>query len=159
MRERLPELAPYRLLDRGRYEHATLDPAAFADVTAALLAVARRAAPERDSLAVLDLRAMRFGAGGYSLAHHDPRGTTAVHAGRFPLELSLDLSLELSASAGVGEAGELHYRRRGYFFFRALRAPGSFAIVELSPAVTSNQTYLSLRTSGAEILRLVALVA
>ena len=135
----------YDLLDRGSYD--VIDPIDDPTIRAALaplVALAARAT-ER-ALELVAVRALRLVAGDYLLAHHD-----RVHAG-YPLELVLDLS-------PVASAAELHYRRRGQVMFRMPSVPGSLAMVERGPTVTSNHTYVSRRTATAEVIRLVALTS
>ena len=107
--------------------------------------VSRDAAAGR-SLAVSEARMLRLVAGDYLLAHHD-----RVYDD-FPVEVMFDLS-----PAPVPGA-EVHYRRRGQAFFRAPCVPGSAAIIERGPTVTSNHTYISKLHAGAAVVRLIALL-
>jgi len=128
---------PYALLDRGRY--------AFCDDLdePALYATLARLAGG----AVTSARAYRLGPGDYTLARHDP-----------PLaERCVEIAVDLSAASVPG--AELHYRQRGQVFHRFPCVPGAAAIVERTPTVTSNHTYVSKLHAGAEIVRLVARLA
>lgn len=131
----------YGLLDRGSYEHASLDePALFAK----LAAIAGKKLGRE--LAVSEARMLRLGPGDYVLAHHD-----RVYEGN-PVELVLDLS------ATVTPGAEVHYRRRGAVFFRVPSQPRALALVERGPTVTCNHTYVSKLHAGASVVRLVALL-
>ncbi len=144
LRARLTGYARYALVDRGSYD--AIEPVADSTVRAALaplIAIASRTTDRQ--LALTELRAIRLRAGDYLLAHHD-----RIHDD-YPIELVLDLSPAASAA-------ELHYRRRGQVMFRMPSIPGSLAIVERGPTVTSNHTYVSKRTPEVEVVRLVALL-
>ncbi|HVK83588.1 MAG TPA: hypothetical protein VM513_05745 [Kofleriaceae bacterium] len=131
----------YALLDRGSYDVAIPDEPALCAIAIELARVATGR-----SLAVDDARMLRLVPGDYLLAHHD-----RVYDG-FPVEVMLDLS-----PAPVPGA-EVHYRRRGQAFFRAPCVPGSAAIVERGPTVTSNHTYVSKLHAGAVVVRLIVLL-
>jgi hypothetical protein len=130
----------YAQIDRGHYEFvdAPEEPA----LCARLLALAGRLVGR--TLTGTRARAIRFGPGDYLLAHADP-----PHEDR-PFELVLDLSPSPVPA-------ELHYRRRGQVYFRFACVPGSLAIVERGPTVTSNHTYVSKRFATASVVRLVLL--
>lgn len=135
--------APYRLLDRGRYDHVS-DP----HVVPYLLADLAHLASSRTGRALkpVEARAVRLGPGDYLLGHHD-----RVHDDH-PVELTLDLS-----PAAVPGA-EVHYRRRGQVYFRVPSAPRSLAVVERGPTVTCNHTYVSQRAADAVVVRLIVLL-
>jgi hypothetical protein len=134
--------APYRLLDRGRYD-VLADPAE----PELLAAIARIGAEVTGrTLAVAEARAIRLGPGDYLLAHHD-----RVDGDR-PVEVMLDLS-----SASVPGA-EVHYRDRGRVYFRHPSVPGSASVVERGPTTSCNHTYVSKQHAGAAIVRLVVLL-
>lgn len=136
--------APYRLLDRGRYQHVGLAPAEHAPLLERLAAIAAARTGRRWTPVLA--RALRLGPGDYLLGHHD-----RVHDDH-PLELVLDLS------AAAVPGAEVHYRRRGQLFFRVPSAPRSLALVERGPTVTSHHTYVSKRHPDASIVRLIALL-
>ncbi|MGE3763840.1 MAG: hypothetical protein AB7L94_16375, partial [Kofleriaceae bacterium] len=130
----------YTLVDRGSYEHATVDePALFAKLVEV---VAKRAHVDR----VVEARVLRLSPGDYLLAHHD-----RMHEGN-PIEIVLDVSEAATPGA------EVHYRRRGAVFFRVPSQPRSLSIVERGPTVTCNHTYVSKLHAGASVVRLVALL-
>lgn len=129
----------YGLLDRGSYELAD-GVAVPADV------VAHAAAATGRTLRVIASRLLRLTAGDYILAHHDPLRDDN------PVEVVLDVS-----PAAVPGA-EVCYRRRGQPFFHVPCAPGSLAIVERGPTVTSNHAYVSRQRPDAVIVRLIALL-
>lgn len=131
----------YALLDRGSYDVATPDEPGLCAIAIELA----RAATGR-SLAVGEARMLRLVPGDYLLAHHD-----RVYDD-FPIEVMLELS-----PAPVPGA-EVHYRRRGQAFFRAPCVPGSAAVVERGPTVTSNHTYVSKLHAGAVVVRLIVLL-
>lgn len=131
----------YALLDRGSYEVATPDEPALR-----ALAIELAHQTTGRALAIGEQRLLRLAPGDYVLAHHD-----RVHEG-FPVEVMLDLS-----PASVPGA-EVHYRRRGQAFLRAPCVPGSAAIVERGPTVTSNHTYVSKLHAGAVVVRWIALL-
>lgn len=93
-------------------------------------------------------RALRFGPGDYTLAHHDP-----FHDG-MPIEIIADLS---PPQPPLPEAS-VYYRRRGQAFFVVPVQPGAVSIVERGPAVNCNHGYVSLRYPKADIVRLVLLL-
>lgn len=129
----------YRLIDRGRYDViAAVDEPALAGALVALAAerVGRR-------LALVEVRALRLGAGDYLLAHHD-----RIHDDR-----QVELVLDLSPVAVPG--AEVHYRRGGQVYARIAAAPGALSIVERDAAVTCNHTYVSQRHAAASVVRLV----
>ncbi len=133
----------YGLVDRGSYE--------VGEVTAS-------SAFDRTILRMLDLASQRFGrmlvaretrvlrlrGGDYLLARHD-----RPHEGR-PVELVLDLS-------PTPVRAEIQYRRLGQVFFRVPCSPRSLAIVERTPAITCNHTYVSKLMLGVEVVRLIVL--
>ena len=141
MRDRLVRrgYTRYALLDRGSYDIVpdVAEPVLFET----LGSLARETLGF--TLTVTAARAIRLGPGDYLLAHHD-----RPHADR-----SFELVLELSPRPVAG--AELHYRRRGQVYFRFPCVPGSLAIVERTPAVTSNHTYVSKRDATTSVVRLV----
>jgi hypothetical protein len=131
----------YALYDRGSYEVAPVrDP----DLLARVCGLgARRLGRE---LIAIEGRALRLRAGDYLLARHD-----RIHEGR-PVELVLDLS-------PTAVRAEIQYRRLGQVFFRVPCSPRSLAIVERTPVITSNHTYVSKLALGVEVIRLVVLAS
>ena len=126
-----------RELERGCYD---LAPAPSLDDLVAL-ASKRTGRP----LAVAEARVLRLHPGDYVLAHAD-----RVHDDH-PIELVVDLS------ATVVPGAEVHYRRRGQVYFRVPSQPGSLAIVERGPTVTSNHTYVSKLHAGSVVRALLLL--
>jgi hypothetical protein len=129
--------ARHRELERGCYDVA---PAPVLDDVVAF--ASRRTGR---ALAVAESRVLRLNPGDYLLAHAD-----RVHDGH-PIEVVVDLS------AAAIPGAEVHYRRRGQVYFRVPSLPGSVAIVERGPTVTSNHTYLSKRQAGS-VVRAVLLL-
>ena len=129
----------YGLLDRGSYEIAE-------GVAVPPASIAHAAAATGRTLRVIASRVLRLSAGDYVLAHHDPLRDDN------PVELVLDLS-----AVAVPDA-DVWYRRRGQPFFRVPSAPGSLAIVERGPTVTSNHAYVSRQRPDAVVVRLIALL-
>ena len=136
--------ARYALIDRGRYDF-------IVDPVPALCTMLQQLASQHTQrdLQIVAARALRFGAGDYALAHHDP-----FHDG-MPIEVIADLSGP--PSAPLTEA-DVYYRRRGQAFFVVPVQPGAVAIVERGPAVNHNHGYVSLRYPDAEVVRLVLLL-
>ena len=130
----------YALVDRGHYEFVAEpeEPALYDQV----LGLAKQLVGR--TLSLVRARAIRLGPGDYLMAHADP-----PYEDR-PFELVLDLSPNPVPA-------ELHYRRRGQVYFRFACVPGSLAIVERGPTVTSNHTYVSKRLATASVVRLVML--
>ena len=126
-----------RELERGCYDLATAP--AFDDLVG--LASQRTGR----SLAVVEARVLRLHPGDYVLAHAD-----RVHEDH-PIELVVDLSPATLPGA------EVHYRRRGQVYFRVPSHPGSLAIVERGPTVTSNHTYVS-KLHASSVVRAVVLL-
>jgi len=134
----------YALLDRGSYEVA---PVGDADLLHRVCGLgARRLGRE---LVAIEGRVLRLRAGDYLLARHDR--DRHLLDGR-PVELVLDLSPAPVES-------EIQYRRRGQVFFRVPCVPRSLAIVERTPVITCNHTYVSKRVLGVEVIRLVVLAS
>ena len=129
----------YGLLDRGSYEVSE-------GIAVPPAIVAHAAAATGRTLAVVASRLLCLRAGDYVLAHHDPLRDDN------PVEIVLDLSPATVPGA------EVCYRRRGQPFFRVPSAPGSLAIVERGPTVTSNHAYVSKLHPTAVVMRLVALL-
>ncbi|MEZ4401026.1 MAG: hypothetical protein R3B06_13460 [Kofleriaceae bacterium] len=130
--------ARYPRIDLGSYQ------ACVAPDEPDLVAAAARAVEPSVGFPVVaeQVRAWWLGPGDYVLAHHDPPG-------RFGLvEVVVDLS-------PAPAAAEVHYRRRGQLYFVMPAVPGTAAIVERGPAVTSNHTYLSHRGPAAHVVRLI----
>lgn len=128
------------LLDRASYSYSTWLADGIADV---LVGIASSVTGR--SLAWRSHRLMRLDPGDYILSNHDPMVSDR------PVELILDLS------ASAVDGAEVHYRHRGQVFFVVPSAPGSLAIVERGPTVTSNHTYVSMR-QPASVLRLSVLL-
>lgn len=135
--------APYRLLDRGRYD--VLEHPDFAEMLDVLTGIAGEVTGR--TLALQEARVLRLGAGDYILVRHD----------RVYEERPVQLILDLSAAAVAG--AEVHFRHRGQVFFVVPSAPGALSIVERGPTVMSNHTYLTKRRPDASVVRLVALLA
>ncbi len=131
----------YALVDRGSYEVAPVNEPALVE-RICKLAAERLGKP----LVASSARALRLRAGDYLLARHDQ-----IHEGR-PVELVLDLS-------PVPVRAEIQYRRLGHVFFRAPCSPRSLAIVERTPAITCNHTYVSKLMHGIEVVRLIVLAS
>lgn len=133
----------YALVDRGSYEHAPFD-----DVADQTSVCALAAAELGHALRPIGARVLRLRPGDYLLARHDD-----VHAeiARGDSRRRFELVLDLSPAAA---AAEIHYRRRGQVFFRVPCAPGTLAIVERTPAITCNHTYVS-KLADTEVVRLV----
>jgi len=133
----------YALLDRGSYQVADVGQSNVLDRT--MSRVLGLAGELLGRVVVAhEIRALRLEAGDYLLARHD-----RVHEDR-PLELVLDLS-------PVPVAAEIQYRRLGQVFFRVPASPRSLAIVQRTPAITCNHTYISKLRLGVEVVRLVVL--
>jgi hypothetical protein len=130
----------YALLDRGSYEVA---PFTDDELLGELCQLVGRRLDR--ALVPVEARVIRLCAGDYLLARHDVVRDTRL------VEIVLDLS-----PAPVD--AELHYRRRGGVFFRVPCAPRSLAIVERTPLVTCNHTYVSKRWANAEVTRLIVLL-
>ena len=135
------EWTRWGLLDRASYEFA--EAPAIPEILEALVGIASEITGR--SLHRRSHRALRLAPGDYILSSHD-----RIHEDR-PVELTLDLS-----EAEVPDA-EIHYRHRGQVYFAVRSAPGSLAIVERGPTVTSNHTYVSLRNKGS-VVRLSVLL-
>lgn len=132
----------YRFIDRGSYEFVDAPP--VAGLLTAMVALASQQTGR--ALQLQAARALRLVAGDYTLAHHD-----TFHEA-MPIELTLDLSTQPVADAGV------HYRRRGHVFFVMPSQPGAVALVERGPAVTCSHAYVSKRWLAADVQRLVLLL-
>ena len=168
LRAGITDYERYALLDRGSYEVAPVrDPELLHRVCGL---GARRLGRE---LVAIEGRALRLRAGDYLLARHDRAtgvagdrratgvagdrhatrvaGDRRVHDGR-PVELVLDLSPHAGSS-------EIQYRRLGQVFFTVPNVPRSLAIVERTPVITCNHTYVSKRALGVEVVRLVVLAS
>lgn len=144
VRARLTELwQRYTLLDRASYD-VVRDPP-VPELLEALVGLASEITGR--GLALAEAKALRLRPGDYVLVRHD-----RVHEER-PVELTLDLS-----SSPVPGA-EVHYRHRGQLFFTFPSRPGALALVERGPTVLCNHTYLSKLHVGAEVVRLVVLLA
>lgn len=128
----------YALVDRGSYEWAPLAEPVLRQVCELGAHRLGRA------LAPLDGRALRLSAGDYLLARHDQ----PVSGDARVVELVLDLS-------PVPVRAELQYRRLGNVFFRVPCSPRSLAVVERTPVVTCNHTYVSKLLLGVEVVRLI----
>lgn len=127
----------YALLDRGSYEVTPVTDPDLLDRVCGLGA-RRLGRPLR----AIEARAIRMRGGDYVLARHDrPSEQRQV-------ELVLDLS-----PAPVRQ--ELQYRRLGQVFLRVPCAPCSLAVVERTPVITANHTYVSKLALGAEVVRLI----
>ncbi len=131
----------YALLDRGSYEVAPVRDPELLDRVCGL--GARRLGRE---LVALEGRALRLRPGDYLLARHEQ-----VQAGK-PVELVLDLS-------PAAAPAEIQYRRRGQVFFRVPCVPRSLAVVERSPMISCNHTYVSKLALDVEVVRLVVLAS
>lgn len=142
LRDAITGYRRYDLLDRGSYDVAEPTGAAIDRGVARMLALAGELTDR--TLAAYEVRALRLTAGDYLLARHD-----RLHDGR-PLELTLDLS-------PFPVQAEIQYRRLGQVFFRMPCSPRSLAIVERTPAITCNHSYVSKLRLGVEIVRLVVL--
>lgn len=142
MRTSITGYRRYALLDRGSYEIAEPSSPALDCGIARMIALASELTAR--SLAAYETRALRLTAGDYLLARHD-----RVFEGR-PLELVLDLS-------PTPVQAEIQYRRLGQVFFRMPCSPRSLAIVERTPAITCNHSYVSKLRLGVEIVRLAVL--
>jgi hypothetical protein len=131
----------FREIDRGSYDLARAPGEAIAwaaDIAAQMTG---------RELRVDRARALRLVAGDYVLAHHDP-----IRDGEF-VEVAIDVS------PGVVPGAALHYRRRGAVYFMFPSRPGTAAVVERGPSVTSNHTYLSKRLADPSVVRIVVLLA
>jgi hypothetical protein len=134
----------YALLDRGSYEIATPDPCPVLDRAVNRICSLAGEMLGGRTLAPYEIRALRLTAGDYLLARHD-----RVHEGR-PIELVLDIS-------PFPVQAEIQYRRLGQVFFRMPGSPRSLAIVERTPAITCNHSYVSKLRLGVELVRLVVM--
>jgi hypothetical protein len=141
LRASLTGFQRFALYDRGSYDVAPVTDPDLLDRICGL--GARRIGKP---LTAISARAIRLRAGDYLLAHHDH-----APAGR-PLELVLDLS-----PAPVRQ--ELQYRRLGQVFLRVPCSPCSLAVVERTPAISCNHTYVSKLALGAEVIRLIVLAS
>ncbi len=142
MRASITGFRRYALFDRGSYEVAEPMGDAIDRGVARILALAGELTAR--TLQAYEVRALRLTAGDYLLARHD-----RVFEGR-PLELVLDLS-------PVPVQAEIQYRRLGQVFFRMPCSPRSLAIVERTPAITCNHSYVSKLRLGASVIRLAVL--
>jgi hypothetical protein len=125
----------FALVDRGSYEHATVD------APPALVALASQVTSR--ALRPVSARLLRLSRGDYLLAHHD-----SLHA-----DHRVEVILDLSPAAVPGAA--VHYRRRGQVFFVVPSTPGAASIVERDPTTQVYHTYISKLHAGASVVRLV----
>ncbi len=142
MRASITGYRRYALLDHGSYEIAAPSNPILDRGIARMIALASELTAR--PLEAYETRALRLTAGDYLLARHD-----RVFEGR-PLELVLDLS-------PVPVQAEIQYRRLGQVFFRMPCSPRSLAIVERTPAITCNHSYVSKLRLGVEVIRLAVL--
>lgn len=129
----------YALVDRGSYEFAPLeDPDLLERICG--LGARRLGHP----LKAIDGRALKLTAGDYLLARHD----------RVLEQRAVELVLDVSPTP---VQCEIQYRRLGNVFFRVPCSPRSLAVVERTPVITCNHTYVSKLRLGVEVVRLVVI--
>lgn len=133
-----PRYTRYRNLDRGSYDVIEDAPVLLELVDLVCERLGR-------ALAIASSRVLRFHPGDYLLAHAD-----RVYDDH-PIEVIIDIS-----EAAIPGA-EVHYRRRGQVYFRVPSQPGSLAIVERGPTVTSNHTYVSKLHTGTVVREVLLL--
>ena len=69
--------------------------------------------------------------------------------------IAVELVLDLSPAALPG--AEVRYRHRGQFVFTFPSTPGALALIERSPTVICNHTYVS-KLQAASVVRLIVLL-